>query len=147
MLPKNGANFLKDCFCIIKLDREEIFRTHCSNEKTLQFVICFLLYIQIINSILFCSPFFGEEFNFDIPRVFRFFSIYLYEREKTVNTIRNRPLGKVTIRRSQLCKFSSEEAWFPLIPINYNSEIQGKINLLIEPKYILSSNALFIIVK
>lgn len=39
LLPKNGANFLKDCFCIIKLDREEIFRTHCSNEKTLQFVI------------------------------------------------------------------------------------------------------------
>lgn len=33
--PKNGSNFLKDCFCSIKIDKnEELFQTHCSNEKT-----------------------------------------------------------------------------------------------------------------
>lgn len=125
--PKSGSNWLKDCFCVIRLDREEIFRTQCSNEKTL-------------------NPFFGEEFYFDIPRLFRFLSIYLYEREKTVNTIRNRPIGKVTIRRSQLVRFPSDELWFPLLPANYDSEIEGKINLLIEPKYIFKTNSLAIIV-
>lgn len=35
--PKNGSNFLKDCFCSIKIDKnEELFQTHCSNEKTTQ---------------------------------------------------------------------------------------------------------------
>ncbi|KAH9388626.1 Ras GTPase-activating protein 2 [Tyrophagus putrescentiae] len=127
--PKNGSNFLKDCFCSIKIDKnEELFQTHCSNEKT-------------------THPFFGEEFSAEnIPHVFRYLSVYLYEREKTVNTVKNRPLGKVTIRRSQLCKFSSEEAWFPLTPTSLDSEIQGKINLRIEPKYNFSSNTLCIIV-
>lgn len=93
------------------------------------------------------SPFFGEELYFDIPRVFRFLSIYLYERERTVNTIRNRPLGKVIICRNYLCRFSSEEAWFPLVPIYHNSEIQGRVNLSVEPRYIFGSNCLRINVK
>lgn len=104
-------------------------------------------FFTIFINFFFLSPFFGEEFYFDIPRLFRFLSIYLYEREKTVNTIRNRPIGKVTIRRSQLVRFPSDELWFPLLPANYDSEIEGKINLLIEPKYIFKTNSLAIIVK
>lgn len=34
--PKNGTNSLKDCYCVISLDREEIFRTHNSIDKTLE---------------------------------------------------------------------------------------------------------------
>lgn len=34
--PKNGTNSIKDCYCVIRLDSEEIFRTHNSIDKTLE---------------------------------------------------------------------------------------------------------------
>ncbi|UXI20690.1 transmembrane protein [Sarcoptes scabiei] len=125
--PKNGTHCLKECFCVINLDREEICRTHNSIDKTLH-------------------PFFGEEFCFDIPRLFHYLSIHLYERERSVNNLRNRPIGKVTIRRNQLKSFDGEESWFPIIPVNQSPDIQGLIHLEIEPQYILNVNTLRILI-
>ncbi|KPM03628.1 GTPase-activating protein-like protein [Sarcoptes scabiei] len=125
--PKNGTHSLKECFCVINLDREEICRTHNSIDKTLH-------------------PFFGEEFCFDIPRLFHYLSIHLYERERSVNNLRNRPIGKVTIRRNQLKSFDGEESWFPIIPVNQSPDIQGLIHLEIEPQYILNVNTLRILI-
>ena len=29
------------------------------------------------------SPFFGDEYNFEIPRKFRYLSFYIYDRERS----------------------------------------------------------------
>nr|XP_027196706.1 ras GTPase-activating protein 3-like [Dermatophagoides pteronyssinus] len=127
--PKNGTNSIKDCYCVIRLDSEEIFRTHNSIDKTL-------------------DPFFGEEFHFDIPRIFHYLSIYVYEREKSSvhhhqSSNRNRSLGKVILRNDQLKNFNTwEELWFPLIPVNFTPEIKGVLHLQIEPNYIMNNNSL-----
>lgn len=97
--------------------------------------------------IAWSSPFFGEEFCFDIPRLFHYLSIHLYERERSVNNLRNRPIGKVTIRRNQLKSFDGEESWFPIIPVNQSPDIQGLIHLEIEPQYILNVNTLRILIR
>lgn len=62
------------------------------------------------------SPFWGEEFEFEIPRRFRYLGVCVYERD--------RPLGRVTVRRDQLTSFNDKDHWFPLRPLNVESEVQ-----------------------
>jgi len=64
----------------------------------------------------FSSPFWGEEFEFEIPRRFRYLGVCVYERD--------RPLGRVTVRRDQLTSFNDKDHWFPLRPLNVESEVQ-----------------------
>lgn len=45
-------------------------------------VIWFVSSILSILFCLYCSPFFGEEFQFEIPRKFRYLSVYLYDRDR-----------------------------------------------------------------
>lgn len=78
--------------------------------------------------------------------MFRYLSIYVYERERSVQNCRNRSLGKVTIRRDHLKNFDSEESWFPLVPVNHPPGIQGVIHLQIEPHYIMNINSLRIMI-
>ena len=39
--------------------------------------------MSLMYFILIDSPFFGDEYNFDIPRKFRFLSFYVYDRERS----------------------------------------------------------------
>ncbi|KAE9545143.1 hypothetical protein AGLY_000686 [Aphis glycines] len=99
-----GHSSLRDGHCTITLDQEEIFRT-ATIEKAI-------------------DPFWGEEFEFEIPRRFRYLGVCVYERD--------RPLGRVTVRRDQLTSFNDKDHWFPLRPLNVESEVQGKIHIEIE---------------
>ena len=74
------------------------------------------------------SPFFGEEFQFEIPRRFRNLAIYVYDRERSDNN-RDKVIGKVAIKRDELYKYHNKESWFPIIPVDADSEVQGKIHL------------------
>uniref|UniRef100_A0A8C3LRN1 RAS p21 protein activator 2 n=1 Tax=Chrysolophus pictus TaxID=9089 RepID=A0A8C3LRN1_CHRPC len=53
-------NKMRDFFCTINLDQEEVFRT------------------QVVEKSL--SPYFGEEFYFEIPRTFQWLSFYIYDK-------------------------------------------------------------------
>lgn len=66
--------------------------------------------------LFYFSPFWGEEFEFEIPRRFRYLGVCVYERD--------RPLGRVTVRRDQLTSFNDKDHWFPLRPLNVESEVQ-----------------------
>lgn len=92
----------RDVYCSIGLDREEIFRTPTS-EKTL-------------------NPYFGEEFQFEVPRKFRFLSLYIYDRDKSVK--QDKALGKVAIKKEDLPKYHGKDHWFPLVPVDADSEVQ-----------------------
>lgn len=81
--------------------------------------------------IVLCSPFFGEEFQFEIPRRFRNLAFYLYDREKLVNS-KDKVIGKVAIKRDELNKFHAKESWFPFVPVDADSEVQGKIHVEIK---------------
>lgn len=80
---------------------------------------------------LYSSPFFGEEFQFEIPRRFRNLAIYVYDRERSVNN-KDKVIGKVSIKRDDLYKYHNKESWFPIIPVDADSEVQGKIHLEIK---------------
>lgn len=104
----HGTLTQRDIYCTISLDQEHIFRTS-TIEKTL-------------------NPFFGEEFQFEIPRKFRFLSIYVYDRERPSNR-QDRLLGKVAIKREELHIFHNKDHWFPIRPITLDSEVQGTLHV------------------
>ncbi|PNJ01679.1 hypothetical protein CR201_G0055594 [Pongo abelii] len=56
-----GPSKMKDCYCTVNLDQEEVFRTKIV-EKSL------------------CS-FYGEDFYCEIPRSFRHLSFYIFDRD------------------------------------------------------------------
>lgn len=72
----------------------------------------------------FFSPFFGEEFQFEIPRKFRYLSVYVYDRDKTEKVI-----GKVALKREHLTSYNNRDQWFPLKNVDSNSEVQGKCQI------------------
>ena len=45
------------------------------------------------------SPFFGEEFQFEVPRKFRYLGIYVYDRDRHLK--QDKILGKVAIKREE----------------------------------------------
>ncbi|XP_059850332.1 ras GTPase-activating protein 2 isoform X2 [Hypanus sabinus] len=104
--PCHGPNKMRDCFCIIKLDQEEVYRTKVV-EKSL-------------------SPFYGEDFYFEIPRSFQYLSFYIYDKNFFQKDL---PFGKVSIRKEDLCKYNCKDSWFALHLVDANSEVQGKVHL------------------
>ncbi|EFA04666.1 GTPase-activating protein isoform X1 [Tribolium castaneum] len=103
----NLSSVARDVYCILSLDQEEIYRTKTA-EKTL-------------------NPFFGEEYQFEVPRDFRFISIYLFDRDKHLK--QNKVLGKVAIKREELSSYNNRDHWFAIKPVDADSEVQGKVNI------------------
>lgn len=54
-----------------------------------------------------------------MPRRFRFLSVYVYDREKT-----DKVVGKVAIKREDLQTYHNKDNWFPIKPVNANTEVQ-----------------------
>ncbi|XP_050714629.1 GTPase-activating protein-like isoform X2 [Eriocheir sinensis] len=113
VLRNHGSGGQRDVYCAISLDQEEIFRS-ATAEKTLDM-----------------SVFFGEEFQFDIPREFRFLSFYLYERDRPMKT--DKIMGKVSIKKEHLHKYHGRDQWFPITPVDADSEVQGKVHVEVRP--------------
>ncbi|KAF3429596.1 hypothetical protein E2986_06953 [Frieseomelitta varia] len=103
----HGSPGARDVYCVLSLDQEEIFRT-TTMERTL-------------------NPFFGEEFQFEVPRKFRYLGIYVYDRDRHLK--QDKILGKVAIKREDLAAYHNKEHWFPLRPVDADSEVQGKAHL------------------
>ncbi|EDV90421.1 GH11772 [Drosophila grimshawi] len=95
----------RDVYCTIALDQEEICRTPIS-ERTL-------------------SPFFGEEYQFKIPRRFRYLSVYVWDRDMK----QDKPIGKIAIKREELHKYNHKDHWFSLRPVDSDSEVQGMVHI------------------
>lgn len=70
------------------------------------------------------SPFFGEEFQFEVPRRFRYLSIYVFDRDRHLK--QDKVLGKVAIKREDLHRYNNKDHWFALRPVDADSEVQGK---------------------
>ncbi|CAB1347750.1 unnamed protein product [Coregonus sp. 'balchen'] len=86
--PCSGPNRQRDLctFCTISLDQEEVFRTKVFDKSL--------------------SPFYSEDFYFEIPRPFQCLSFYVFAKGVFQ---RDLPVGKVSIRKEELCKFSGKE--------------------------------------
>ncbi|KAM0737280.1 Ras GTPase-activating protein 3 [Formica fusca] len=110
----HGSPSTRDVYCALSLDQEEIFRT-TTMERTL-------------------NPFFGEEFQFEVPRKFRYLGIYVYDRDRHLK--QDKILGKVAIKREELATYHNKEHWFPLKPVDADSEVQGKahLELVLQPQ-------------
>lgn len=72
------------------------------------------------------SPYFGEEFQFEVPREFRFLSIYVFDRDRQYK--QDRVLGKVAIHREELKNYNMDH-WFALKPVDADSEVQGQAHI------------------
>ncbi|XP_029471588.1 ras GTPase-activating protein 2 [Rhinatrema bivittatum] len=117
LLPYHLPNKMRDCFCTINLDQEEVFRTKVV-EKSL-------------------SPFYSEDFFFEIPRSFQYLSFYIYDKSVLQRDIR---IGKVSFKKEDLCRFSDKETWFSLQPVDSNSEVQGKVHLELRLNEVITDN-------
>lgn len=117
LLPYLGPNKMRDCFCTINLDQEEVYRT------------------QVVEKSL--SPYFSEEFYFEIPRTFQYLSFYVYDKSVLQRDLR---IGKVAIKKEDLCSHSGKETWFSLQPIDSNSEVQGKVHLELKLNELITEN-------
>nr|KAF6475892.1 RAS p21 protein activator 2 [Rousettus aegyptiacus] len=117
LLPYLGPNKMRDCFCTINLDQEEVYRT------------------QVVEKSL--SPFFSEEFYFEIPRTFQYLSFYVYDKNVLQRDLR---IGKVAIKKEDLCNHSGKETWFSLQPVDSNSEVQGKVHLELKLNELITEN-------
>nr|XP_036878839.1 ras GTPase-activating protein 2 isoform X5 [Manis javanica] len=117
LLPYLGPNKMRDCFCTINLDQEEVYRT------------------QVVEKSL--SPFFSEEFYFEIPRTFQYLSFYVYDKNVLQRDLR---IGKVAIKKEDLCNHSGKETWFLLQPVDSNSEVQGKVHLELKLNELITEN-------
>jgi len=56
------------------------------------------------------SPFYGEEFQFEIPRRFRNLAFYVIDRERSVN-FKDKILGKVAVKRDELTTYHGKDHW------------------------------------
>ncbi|XP_051933858.1 ras GTPase-activating protein 2 isoform X2 [Hippocampus zosterae] len=104
-------------FCTVSLDQEEVFRTKVFDKSG--------------------SPFYGEDFYFEIPRPFQGLSFYVYAKSVFQ---RDLPVGKVSIRKDDLCKYKGKEQWFSLQPVDPNSEVQGKVHLEMRLNEVITDN-------
>uniref|UniRef100_A0A6A7G5G4 Ras GTPase-activating protein 3-like n=2 Tax=Hirondellea gigas TaxID=1518452 RepID=A0A6A7G5G4_9CRUS len=114
----HGSVGVRDIYCVLSLDQEPIFRS-ATVEKTL-------------------DPFFGEEFQFDIPREFRFLSVYVYDRDRPMKT--DKIFGKVSIKREDLTKHNGKDQWLAITPVDADSEVQGKVLVRIQLKSLRHMN-------
>uniref|UniRef100_A0A672RDU4 RAS p21 protein activator 2 n=1 Tax=Sinocyclocheilus grahami TaxID=75366 RepID=A0A672RDU4_SINGR len=118
--PSSGPNRLRDLctFCTISLDQEEVYRTKVYEKSV--------------------SPFYSEDFYFEIPRPFQCLSFYVYA--KSMFQIRDLPVGKVAIRKEDLYKYCGKENWFQLQPVDPHSEVQGKVHLEMKLNELITEN-------
>ncbi|KAF2359296.1 Pleckstrin domain [Trinorchestia longiramus] len=114
----HGSVGVRDIYCVLSLDQEQIFRS-ATVEKTL-------------------DPFFGEEFQFDIPREFRFLCVYVYDRDRPMKT--DKIVGKVSIKREDLSKQNGKDQWLAITPVDADSEVQGKVHVGIQLKSLRHMN-------
>lgn len=91
------------------MDQEEISRTP-TIERTL-------------------SPFFGEEYQFEIPRKFRYLAVYIWDRDKHLK--QDKAIGKIAIKREELHTYNHKDHWFALQPVDADSEVQGMAHILL----------------
>lgn len=96
----------RDVYCTVALDQEEINRTQTQRNQSL---------------------FFGEEFSFEIPRKFRFLSVYVLERDRQFK--QDKAVGKIAIRKSDLHLYNHKDHWFALRPVDDDSEVQGMAHI------------------
>uniref|UniRef100_A0A672HW83 RAS p21 protein activator 2 n=1 Tax=Salarias fasciatus TaxID=181472 RepID=A0A672HW83_SALFA len=117
--PVSGPNRQRDLctFCTISLDQEEVFRTRVFDKSV--------------------TPFYGEDFYFEIPRPFQCLSFYVYAKSVFQ---RDLPVGKVSIRKDDLCKYNGKEDWFGLQTVDPNSEVQGKVHLEMRLNEVITEN-------
>uniref|UniRef100_A0A674PDX4 RAS p21 protein activator 3 n=1 Tax=Takifugu rubripes TaxID=31033 RepID=A0A674PDX4_TAKRU len=104
--PYPGPNRMRDCYCTVNLDQEEVFRT-----KIVEKSLC---------------PFYGEDFYCEIPRSFRHLSFYIFDRDVFR---RDSSIGKVAVKKEDLQKYHGKDTWFQLQPVSADSEVQGKVHL------------------
>ncbi|XP_072556910.1 ras GTPase-activating protein 3-like isoform X1 [Paramormyrops kingsleyae] len=109
IIPYPGPTRMRDCYCTINLDQEEVFRT-----KVIEKSLC---------------PFYGEEFFCEIPRSFRQLSFYIFDRDVFK---RDSSIGKVAVKKEYLPKYQGKDTWFQLQPISADSEVQGKVHVEIQ---------------
>ncbi|XP_069689652.1 ras GTPase-activating protein 3 isoform X2 [Periplaneta americana] len=114
----HGSVNQRDVYCTLSLDQEEIFRT-TTIERTL-------------------NPFFGEEFQFEVPRRFRYLSVYVYDRDRHLK--QDKVLGKVAIKREDLHTYHNKDHWFPILPVDADSEVQGKANIEVKLEPVLKGH-------
>lgn len=110
----------RDTYCCVKLDQEEIYRT-AVKEKTQ-------------------SPFWSEDFTFDVPREFHTLAFYLYEKDKLKWS--DNIIGKVPFRKDELHQFKGKDQWFSLVNVDADTEVQGKVHVEIKPSEVLGDNGL-----
>lgn len=91
------------------MDQEEITRTP-TIERTL-------------------NPFFGEEYQFEIPRKFRYLAVYIWDRDKHLK--QDKAIGKIAIKREELYSYNHKDHWFALQPVDADSEVQGMAHILL----------------
>ncbi|KAM5147188.1 ras GTPase-activating protein 3 isoform 2-T2 [Callospermophilus lateralis] len=101
-----GPSKMRDCYCTVNLDQEEVFRT-----KIVEKSLC---------------PFYGEDFYCEIPRSFRHLSFYIFDRDVFR---RDSIIGKVAIQKEDLQKYHNRDTWFQLQHVDADSEVQGKVHL------------------
>ncbi|KAG7463535.1 hypothetical protein MATL_G00177580 [Megalops atlanticus] len=104
--PYPGPNKMRDCYCTVNLDQEEVFRT-----KIVEKSLC---------------PFYGEDFYCEIPRSFRHLSFYIFDRDVFR---RDSSIGKVAVKKEDLQKYHGKDTWFQLQHVSADSEVQGKVHL------------------
>ncbi|XP_036400983.1 ras GTPase-activating protein 3-like isoform X2 [Megalops cyprinoides] len=104
--PYPGPNKMRDCYCTVNLDQEEVFRT-----KMIEKSLC---------------PFYGEDFYCEIPRSFRHLSFYIFDRDVFR---RDSSIGKVAVKKEDLQKYHGKDTWFQLQHVSADSEVQGKVHL------------------
>ncbi|MBN3322689.1 RASA3 protein, partial [Atractosteus spatula] len=104
--PYPGPNKMRDCYCTVNLDQEEVFRT-----KVVEKSLC---------------PFYGEDFYCEIPRSFRHLSFYIFDRDVFR---RESIIGKVAVKKEDLQKYHGRDTWFQLQHVDADSEVQGKVHL------------------
>ncbi|XP_026276924.1 GTPase-activating protein [Frankliniella occidentalis] len=115
----HGSINQRDVYCALSLDQEEIFRTE-TIEKTL-------------------SPFFSEDFQFEVPRRFRYLSVYIYDRDRHLK--QDKVIGKVAVKREELHSYHSKDHWFPILPVDADSEVQGKAHIDVKFEAVVKANS------
>ncbi|XP_066562444.1 ras GTPase-activating protein 3 isoform X2 [Amia ocellicauda] len=105
--PYSGPTRMRDSYCTVNLDQEEVFRT-----KIIEKSLC---------------PFFGEDFYCEIPRSFRHLSFYIFDRD--VFFRRETIIGKVAVMKEDLQKYHGRDTWFQLQHVDADSEVQGKVHM------------------
>lgn len=107
---------------------------HVCNDAHSSFVSYPYIILALPTSILH-SPFFAEEFHFEIPRRFRNLAFYVYDHDSS----RDKVLGKVALKREDLHVYHGKDHWLPIKAVDEDSEVEGKVHVGVKIDHVLSS--------